>query len=86
MLEYKITKPEEGFIRVYTYEVYDLETDQFNVSSFNWTTPDALLALLTTYTSYTPYKIVSKDISIDSLKKNSHMPFISGYVYDAIKE
>lgn len=80
MFEFKITKPKDGYIRVYSYETYDSELDMWKASSLNWTTAEAFLAFCTSDKWYNTWRVVFKDIEIQEIIRRPNMPFISDYV------
>ena len=79
-----ITEQNTEYMIVYTYEYWDYDAEEFNVSNFNWTTAEALCEYLTEFpfsevTARPFYRIVKNKIPINELKKHS-VPFVSDYV------
>ena len=78
------SEPEDGYIRTYTFQYCSENSNMWIYSSLNWTTPKALLDYLSTPRYNTSLKIEHKDILIEDLKRNPHMPFVSAYVYEEL--
>jgi hypothetical protein len=68
----------------YTYEVWDMESKMWCISSLNYTTGEALAEYLCAIPRLNNIRFVKREISIEKLKKNPNMPFISDYIREAI--
>lgn len=71
-------------IPVYTYEVLDEETGNWEYSNLNWTTGDALAKVLSDIGDMKGKRVISRYISADELVANPTMPFVSDYVRESI--
>ena len=73
----------EKTITLYTYEYYNHSLGMYCASNFNWTTKDALDEYLGRV--YIPVKVISKTFSVQDIKSNPNIPFVSDYVREAIR-